>query len=97
MFNDCWPAANGWSIIDYYAMPKPAYYVFKRCAQPVLCCLTENDNKFEVRISNDTLKDANGKCKLYLYDFKKDSVLIEYNIKFTIEKNSSDTVYALDY
>ena len=97
MFNDCWPAANGWSIIDYYAMPKPAYYVFKRCAQPLLCCLMERDNKFEVRISNDSLKDANGNCKLYLYDFKKDSVLIEYNFNFTVEKNSSDTVYALDY
>ena len=35
MHNDCWPAAGGWSFVDYYGLPKPAYYVFKRCAQPL--------------------------------------------------------------
>ncbi len=97
MFNDCWPAANGWSIIDYYAMPKPAYYAFKRCAQPLLCCLMEKDDNFEVRISNDSLIEANGTCKLYLYDFKEDKNLVEYTFKFSVDKNSADTVYALDY
>lgn len=27
MYNDCWPA-SGWSIVDYYAVPKAAYYGF---------------------------------------------------------------------
>ena len=36
MFNDCWPAANGWSIIDYYGVPKPGYYTFKRCASDMV-------------------------------------------------------------
>ena len=97
MFNDCWPAANGWSIIDYYAMPKPAYYVFKRCAQPILCCLAENDNKLEVRVSNDSLTEANGSCKLYLYDFKECKNIIEFDFKFDLDKNCQETVYSVDY
>ncbi len=97
MFNDCWPAANGWSIIDYYAMPKPAYYVFKRCAQPLLCCLAGKDENFEVRISNDSLNGANGTCKLYLYDFKECKNISEYNFDFAISENCSDTVFSLDY
>jgi beta-mannosidase len=32
MLNDCWPAASGWSIIDFYNLPKDAYYAFKRCS-----------------------------------------------------------------
>lgn len=36
MFNDCWPAACGWSIIDYYGIPKAAYYSFKRAAKGVI-------------------------------------------------------------
>lgn len=36
MFNDCWPAACGWSIIDYYGIPKAAYYSFKRTAKGVI-------------------------------------------------------------
>lgn len=33
MLNDCWPAASGWAIIDYYNKPKDAYYAFRRLAQ----------------------------------------------------------------
>ena len=36
MLNDCWPAASGWSLIDFYNLPKDAYYSFKRCAKPVV-------------------------------------------------------------
>src|SRR5690606_28430500 len=35
MLNDCWPCAS-WSIIDYYGLPKPAYYSLKRACAPVI-------------------------------------------------------------
>ncbi|MBR6766289.1 MAG: hypothetical protein IKM06_07380 [Clostridia bacterium] len=97
MFNDCWPAANGWSLIDYYTMPKPAYYVFKRCARPLLCCIQEEDGVLEVRISNDSLKAAMGNCKLYIYDFKNDKNTEEYDFSFNIGENCAKTVFKLDY
>jgi beta-mannosidase len=45
MYNDCWPAANGWSLVDYYANPKPSYYAFKRAAKPVMGFVIEARRK----------------------------------------------------
>jgi len=33
-FNDCWPAIS-WSIVDWYGVPKPAYYFVKRACGPL--------------------------------------------------------------
>jgi beta-mannosidase len=97
MFNDCWPAANGWSIVDYYAMPKPAYYIFKRCAQNILCCLERKNNKLEVRISNDSLVASSGNGRLYVYDFVDDRDLISFDFEYAIDKNTAECVYSVDY
>lgn len=43
MFNDCWPAALGWSFVDYYGLPKASFYAFKRMAKPVTVSVTEED------------------------------------------------------
>ncbi|KAH8695804.1 glycoside hydrolase superfamily [Phaeosphaeriaceae sp. PMI808] len=32
--NDCWPTIS-WAVVDYYLVPKPAYYMIKRAMQPV--------------------------------------------------------------
>ncbi|NLE13906.1 MAG: hypothetical protein GX628_09580 [Clostridiales bacterium] len=55
MFNDCWPAANGWSLVDYYCDPKPSMYMFRRCASPILASVTDSDG-IEVHLS------YNGHC-----------------------------------
>ncbi len=97
MFNDCWPAANGWSIIDYYTNPKPAYYTFKRCAQPVVASIGNEDGKIRVYISNDSLENCSGNGVLYLYDFKKNNKSLERNFKFEVEKNSAGIYYEADF
>ncbi len=58
MFNDCWTASAGWSIIDYYNKPKLAFYSFKRCAKPMLCSLDYEGGKYYLHISNDALADC---------------------------------------
>lgn len=68
MYNDCWPASTSWSIVDYYAMPKPAYYTFKRCAAPVIGSITQENGKFSLYISNNGLNSAAGTCRVYLYN-----------------------------
>jgi beta-mannosidase len=32
--NDCWPTMS-WAVVDYYGVPKPAYYAIKRAMEPV--------------------------------------------------------------
>lgn len=64
MMNDCWPAASGWSLIDYYNLPKIGYYAFKRCAKPILCSLDYENGKYALYISNNSLTDCG--CKIEL-------------------------------
>ncbi len=56
MLNDCWPAFGGWSFIDYYNMPKQAFYAFKRCAKDIVGSVVKTDNGYELCISNDTAR-----------------------------------------
>ena len=38
MLNDCWPTSN-WSIVDYYNVPKAAFYAAKRACAPTVLVL----------------------------------------------------------
>ena len=55
MLEDCWPAATGWSIIDYYGLPKASYYCFKRCAKDVVGSVDKNGDCYTLSISNNAL------------------------------------------
>ena len=54
MLNDCWPAAAGWSIIDYYARPKAAYYSFKRAAKPLILSVDLENGRYNIHVCNDS-------------------------------------------
>lgn len=56
MWNDCWPAATGWSFVDYYCLPKASFYSFKRCAGDMLVSI-DKKSSFEVYLCNDALDD----------------------------------------
>ena len=97
MLNDCWPAAIGWSIIDYYAMPKPGYYSFKRCAKPMVASIENKDGKLIAHISNDRYEGCEGKGSLYLYDFKKNEKILEKTFDFSLGENIAEKVFECDY
>lgn len=70
MWNDCWPASSGWSIVDYYCKPKAAYYSFKRYAKDLLVSIDKN-SEFEIHLCNDGLCDKEVKlCLYYILDGK---------------------------
>lgn len=59
MFNDCWPAALGWSFVDYYCLPKPSYYVFKRTlGERRAASLTEGGGRLVLHASSDDAKGS---------------------------------------
>jgi beta-mannosidase len=60
MFNDCWPCAS-WSVVDYYLLPKPAYYAAKRAFSPVLLTFVEEPDRYDLYLVNDTLKAVRGR------------------------------------
>ena len=53
MFDDCWPAALGWSLVDYYGLPKASYYAFKRLSAPVVTSACVKDGKYLLYVSAD--------------------------------------------
>jgi beta-mannosidase len=59
MFNDCWPCAS-WSVVDYYLLPKPAYYAAKRACSPVLLAIIEEARSYDLYLVNDTMKPVSG-------------------------------------
>lgn len=85
MLNDCWPTAASWSIIDYNCLPKPAYYCFKRCANPIVASITDGEDGYELYISNDSLNNCELKLKLslvygnFVKNICEDNVLVEAN------------------
>ena len=77
MFDDCWPAAVSWSIVDYYCNPKPAFYSFKRAAKEVVASVTTEGDRFEFYVSNDALVSKKATLKISAVCGKKAEVLYE--------------------
>ncbi len=71
MMNECWPAASGWSIIDYYNLPKDVFYSFKRCAKPVLASIDYDGKIYTATVINDGREiEVKGQMKLLGADGK---------------------------
>ncbi len=68
MFNDCWPAANSWSHVDYDGNPKPAFYTFRRTAKPLLSSVTTEDGQYRVYVSHRGTESVCGHGRLYRYN-----------------------------
>lgn len=66
MFGDCWPAALGWSFVDYYCMPKAAFYAFRRCADKVSASVISDGGHYEAVVSSLLDEEATVKAKAYL-------------------------------
>ncbi len=71
MHNDCWPAALGWSFIDYYTLPKASYYSFKRCAKPMIASIKASNTGYAVTVSNDTNSAINFAATISLLDLER--------------------------
>lgn len=54
MYNDCWPAARSWTIVDYYCRRTPAFWAVKRSFAPVHVILCEESDQIVVYGANDT-------------------------------------------
>ena len=97
MLNDCWPAAAGWSLLDYYACPKPSYYTFKRGAKPVISTISLEDGRLSLHVCNDAMSRVSGSARLYVYDFKAKCELYCEYIPFSIAENASEKVFECDF
>ena len=71
MMNDCWPAAAGWALIDFYGLPKNAFYSFKRLASPLSASIDCENEGYRVFVMNDgDGKDVTVRIKILSEDGK---------------------------
>lgn len=79
------------SVIDYYGRKKIAFYYMKTAYEPVYVMIGENDGKFNLYISNDTLKSFDVK-----YTIKTSSGEIVYSGEYKIDENRTDNISELN-
>lgn len=100
MLNDCWPAASGWSLIDYYVKPKAAYYSFKRAAKPVMLSIDFKKEKYKIYLCNDLCEEHLLKLKVYAVNINgeitdvliKKDVSTKYNNSYVIAEFNGDSI-----
>ncbi|KAF2250279.1 glycoside hydrolase family 2 protein [Trematosphaeria pertusa] len=51
-FNDCWPTMS-WAVVDYYGVPKPAYYAIKRALEPTVVGVRRKVNEWTMRPADE--------------------------------------------
>jgi len=54
MYDDAWPAV-GWSLVDYFGRPKPAYYHAKRACAPVILSFKQLDGRAALYVTSDEI------------------------------------------
>jgi len=96
MLSDCWPAAAGWTFLDYYIMPKASYYSFKRCSKPVICSIDKCENTYSVYVCNNNLYDIDAKTEIFAVDKAGNQKHIA-TVDSNVPKQSSQAVYNFEY
>lgn len=74
--NDCWPAIS-WSLIDYGANTKPAYYAVKRAFQPLIAPLILRNGQAQIYVVNETKKVLDSTLKFQVMTFSGDVLASE--------------------
>ena len=90
MLADCWPAASGWALIDYYGMPKASYYSFRRCAKAVVGSIDRENGQYATYVSNDSLKAQNLQIIVHKRNYKTGAseLMMKQNIQVAAQSVS---------
>jgi len=87
MLNECWTAAGGWSLIDYYNKIKVGGYSFKRSAKPLILSIDKVETNYELSIINDGILDVECTIKLKIVGKETTVDLTEFTLISEANKN----------
>lgn len=94
MYNDCWPAI-GWSMVDYYLVPKTAYYAMKRNSQTVTASIVEEDSKIKVYVSNCGIADKKVSGTLYFTNSEKIEKTVSF--EFVSKAGKAEVAFVFEF
>lgn len=94
MYNDCWPAI-GWSMVDFFGVPKTAYYAMKRNAADCSASVIKENGKIKVYVSNVGTADKKLSGRLYFVNSEKIEKSFEFDC--TAKTWSANAVFECEY
>lgn len=89
MLNDQWAASSGWALIDYYALPKLAYYGMRRTAAPVIASIGRTADGFAVTVCSDVPHDVTGTLRLIRCRMASGEVTVLREAAFSVPAGQS--------
>jgi beta-mannosidase len=94
-FDDAWPAM-GYSIVDYYGRPKPAYYFVKRAFSPVILSFEPGDGGVRAFVINDRHEPVSGYAAISLLRLRNGTVQ-QQQISFNLSSDSVSEIWAQNW
>ena len=94
MFSDIWPSGT-WAIVDYYLIPKAAYYSAKRSYAPITPVITKIKGETALYVINDTLNEVKATLTLRYTD-ANGNISLEKEYPVTLSANTSLKVEELE-
>lgn len=94
MFNDCWPAI-GWSMIDFYLVPKTAYYAMKRTCKKISSSIIKENGKIKVFVSNCSNSDTTVSGTVYFSN--SDKIKNSISFEFLSTAGKSEEAFSFEY
>lgn len=95
MYNSAY-TMHGWALVDYYGIPKPAYYAAKRSFQPLLPIIAIYDDKLTVHVSNDSAQERHLRLEVQIGRFDG-GVLHQSSERISIPSCASDKISEIAY
>jgi len=94
MFSDIWPSGT-WAILDYYMIPKAAYYSAKRAFEPLVPIITKHEDGTALYIVNDTMDEVSGTVSIRVTD-AEGNIHAERTESVVAGANASTRIMSLD-
>jgi beta-mannosidase len=89
MLNDCWPAAAGWALLDYYTLPKASFYAFKKYCKKIIGSLDEKNGKIVPYICSTDTVDNEVNVNILIADKKTGEIVSECSIQTFVPAGGS--------
>lgn len=92
MFQDAWPAVD-FSVLDYFARPKPAYHYIRRAFAPISLAFVAEQDGLELWVVNDLKEKVSGAVAINLLNFDYATETHAEVVPFTLEANDISRVW----
>jgi beta-mannosidase len=96
MFNECWPAARSWTVVDYFLRRTPAFWYVKRAMAPVSLALVEDAGHDQIVVHgiNETDGSIAGVLRYGVFSLGGGAYPDDYELPVTLHANRSSELAA---